>query len=64
MATEKGRALTITSNYCGDHAGQYIGAALQEAKSMEFLTLMENIKFERSISQEVMEEVEKLLKEI
>lgn len=43
--------LDITSNYSGDHAGRYIAAALKEAKSLEFLTMMENIKYKRNISQ-------------
>tara|TARA_R100000654_G_scaffold3190_2_gene11026 strand:+ start:299 stop:1210 length:912 start_codon:yes stop_codon:yes gene_type:complete len=41
---------SITSNYSGDHAGQYIGAALKSSKSLEFLTVLENIKFKRNIS--------------
>jgi len=44
-------SLAITSNYSGDHAGQYIAAALKEAKSLEYMTLLENIKYQRSISQ-------------
>tara|TARA_B110000495_G_scaffold33223_1_gene26008 strand:- start:28390 stop:29331 length:942 start_codon:yes stop_codon:yes gene_type:complete len=51
MAGEKDRNLVVTSNFCGDHAGQYIAAALKEAKSMEYLTLLENIKYTRSISE-------------
>ena len=41
---------SINSNYTGDHAGQYIGAALKSSKSLEFLTVLENIKFKRNIS--------------
>lgn len=33
----------ISSNYSGNHAGQYIAAALKEAKSLEFLTILENV---------------------
>lgn len=46
-----GSTLDITSNYSGDHAGRYIAAALNEAKSLEFMTMMENIKYKRNISQ-------------
>ncbi|QDP52954.1 MAG: hypothetical protein Tp165SUR256671_35 [Prokaryotic dsDNA virus sp.] len=41
---------SITSNYAGEHAGQYIAAALKSAKSLEYLTVLENIKFKRNIS--------------
>ena len=41
---------SITSNYAGEHAGQYIAAALKSSKSMEFLTVLENIKFKRNIT--------------
>ena len=27
---------SITSNYAGEHAGQYIAAALKSSKSLEF----------------------------
>ena len=43
-------SFSITSNFTGDHAGQYIGAALKSSKSLEFLTVLENIKFKRNIS--------------
>ena len=43
-------SFSITSNYSGEHAGQYIGAALKSSKSLEFLTVLENIKFKRNIS--------------
>ena len=42
--------LDITSNFCGDHAGQYIASCLKQAKSLDYLTLLENIKYKRSIS--------------
>ena len=48
MAAEK--SLVINSNFCGTHAGQYIAAALNQAKSLEYITLMENIKFKQSLS--------------
>jgi len=41
---------SITSNYAGEHAGQYIAAALKSADSLEYLTVLENIKFKRNIS--------------
>ncbi|QDP49689.1 MAG: hypothetical protein Unbinned1953contig1002_4 [Prokaryotic dsDNA virus sp.] len=40
----------ITSNYSGEHAGQYIAAALKSAKSLDFLTVLENVKFKRNIT--------------
>jgi len=42
-------ALSVTSNYSGKAAGFYISAALKQANSMEFLTMMENIKFKSNI---------------
>ena len=41
---------SITSNYAGEHAGQYIAAALKSSKSMEFLTVLENVKYKRNIT--------------
>ena len=41
---------SITSNYAGSHAGQYIAAALKEAKSLEYLTVLENVKYKRNIT--------------
>ena len=35
----------ITSNYSGEHAGQYIAAALKSADSLNYLTILENVKF-------------------
>lgn len=40
----------ITSNYAGEHAGQYIAAALNSAKSLEFLTVLESVKYKRNIT--------------
>ena len=42
-------ALSLTSNYSGRAAGFYISAALKQANSMEFLTMIENIKFKSNI---------------
>jgi len=42
-------ALTTTSNYAGKAAGFYISAALRQANSMEFLTMIENIKYKSNI---------------
>ena len=42
-------ALATTSNYAGKAAGFYISAALRQANSMEFLTMIENIKFKSNI---------------
>ena len=47
MASE----LDVTSNFTGDHAGRYIAAALKGAVSLEFVDLMENIKYKRNITQ-------------
>ena len=42
-------AFTTTSNFAGKAAGFYIAAALKEAKSLDFLTMIENIKFKSNI---------------
>jgi hypothetical protein len=42
-------SLSINSNYSGGVFGQYISAALKEAKSLEGLTVLENIKLKQSI---------------
>ena len=42
-------ALALTSNYAGKAAGFYISAALRQANSMEYLTMIENIKFKSNI---------------
>ncbi len=42
-------ALTTTSNYAGKAAGFYISQALRQANSMEFLTMIENIKYKSNI---------------
>ena len=42
-------AFTTTSNYAGKAAGFYISAALKEAKSLDYLTIMENVKYKSNI---------------
>jgi len=42
-------AFTTTSNYAGKAAGFYISAALNQANSLEYLTMIENVKFKSSI---------------
>ena len=42
-------ALAVTSNYAGKAAGFYISQALRSANSMEYLTMIENIKFKSNI---------------
>lgn len=44
-------ALTITSStYAGEHAGLYISAALKQARTMEFLTIRENINYKEVVN--------------
>jgi len=42
-------ALSTTSNYAGKAAGFYISAALRQATSTDFLTMIENIKYKSNI---------------
>jgi len=42
-------AFTVNSNYAGKSAGFYIAAALKEAKSLDYLTMMENIKYRSNL---------------
>ena len=42
-------AFTTTSNFAGKAAGFYIAAALKEAKSLDFLTMIENIKYKSNV---------------
>ena len=42
-------AFNVTSNFSGKAAGFYISAALKQAKSLDFLTLIENVKFKSNI---------------
>jgi len=45
-------AFNVTSNYSGKAAGFYISAALKQATSLDFLTMIENIKFKSNIQQQ------------
>ena len=42
-------AFNVTSNFAGKSAGIYVSAALKQAKSLDFLTLIENVKFKSNI---------------
>ena len=42
-------AFTTTSNFSGKAAGFYISAALKEATSLDYLTMIENVKFKSNI---------------
>jgi hypothetical protein len=42
-------AFTTTSNFAGKAAGFYISAALNQANSLDYLTLIENIKYKSNI---------------
>ena len=42
-------AFTTTSNFSGKAAGFYISAALKQATSLDYLTMIENIKFKSNI---------------
>jgi len=42
-------AFTTTSNYAGKAAGFYVSAALNQANSLDFLTMIENIKYKSNI---------------
>ena len=42
-------AFTTTSNFAGKAAGFYISAALKQANSLDYLTLIENIKYKSNI---------------
>ena len=42
-------AFTTTSNFAGKAAGFYIAASLKEAKSLDFLTMIENINYKSNI---------------
>ena len=44
-------AFTTTSNFAGKAAGFYISAALKASNSLDFLTLIENVKFKSNIQQ-------------
>ena len=42
-------ALAVTSNFAGKAAGFYISAALKEAKSLDYLTQMNNVRYKSNI---------------
>ena len=42
-------AIAVTSNFAGKAAGFYIAAALKEAKSLDYLTQMNNVRFKQNI---------------
>ncbi len=42
-------ALAVTSNFAGKAAGGYIHAALKEAKSLDFLTQINNVRYKSNI---------------
>ena len=42
-------AFNVTSNFAGKAAGFYISAALKQATSLDFLTVMENVKYKSNI---------------
>ena len=44
-------AFTVNSAFAGKAAGFYISAALQQANSLEYITMIENIKFASNIQQ-------------
>ena len=44
-------AFTVNSAFAGKAAGFYISAALQQANSLEYVTMIENIKFASNIQQ-------------
>jgi hypothetical protein len=47
-------AFTTTSNFAGTAAGFYISAALKEAKSLGYLTTIENVKFKSNIQKQAL----------
>ena len=42
-------AFNVTSNFAGKAAGFYISAALKQATSLDFLTVMENVKYKSNL---------------
>jgi hypothetical protein len=42
-------AFTTTSNFAGKAAGFYISAALKQANSLDYLTLIENVKYKSNV---------------
>ena len=47
-------AFTTTSNFSGKAAGFYISAALKEAKSLGYLTMIENVKYKSNIQKQAL----------
>ena len=47
-------SLSVTSNFAGKAAGFYISAALKEAKSLEYLTTIENVKFKLNLQKQAL----------
>jgi hypothetical protein len=47
-------AFTTSSNFSGKAAGFYISQSLKEAKSLEYLTMIENIKFKSNIQKQAL----------
>jgi hypothetical protein len=47
-------AFTTSSNFAGTAAGFYISAALKEAKSLGYLTTIENVKFKSNIQKQAL----------
>ena len=45
-------AFNVTSNFAGKAAGFYISAALKEAKSLDYLEMIENIKYKSNIQRQ------------
>ena len=45
-------AFNVTSNFAGKAAGFYISAALKQATSLDYLTMIENVKFKSNIQQQ------------
>ena len=45
-------SLSVSSNFSGKAAGFYISAALKEAKSLEYLTMIENVKYKSNIQKQ------------
>ena len=41
-------AFNVTSNFAGKAAGFYISAALKQATSLDYLTMIENVKLKKS----------------
>jgi hypothetical protein len=42
-------AFTVNSNYAGKSAGFYIAQSLKEAKSLDYLSMMENVKYRSNL---------------